>query len=202
MWYGRHMKKNEIAEGWQNLMQGVLAEQAEFFESEGLTPIAASSLVEIDQTMQSIRRNISKREVLQTLLKSIDPRLDSGHLDVIGVVMGGCAEPGAEVTVGMVADRMKIDPSRASRLVAETVNLGYVRRVASQADARRICLKLTDTGKAFADDFHRRKWALMAKGMNDWSDDEIVTFARLLDRFANWASRAQESTREEIETAK
>lgn len=190
--YGGSMKKDGITEGWQHLMQGVLAEQAAFFESQGLTPVAAASLVDIDQTMQRIRRNIGKREVLNALLKAMDPQLDSSHLDVIGVILGGCSEPGSEVTVGMVAERMKIDPSRASRLVAETVNMGYVRRVASQADSRRICLELTDTGSAFADDFHRRKWAMMAKGMLNWSDDEITTFARLLERFADWARQARE----------
>jgi DNA-binding MarR family transcriptional regulator len=192
------MKKDEITEGWQNLMQGVLAEQAAFFESEGLTPTASASLVEIDQIMQRIRRNIGKREVLHALLKSIDPQLESSHLDVIGVIMGGCGEPGAEVTVGMVAEQMKIDPSRASRIVAETVNMGYVRRVASQADSRRICLELTDTGRAFADDFHRRKWAMMARGMKTWTDEEITTFATLLERFADWAKRAREEEAQEL----
>jgi DNA-binding MarR family transcriptional regulator len=192
------MKRNEITEGWQNLMQGG-PDQAAFFESQGLTPIAAASLVDIDQTMQRIRRNIGKRELQHTLLKSIDPQLDLGHLDVVGVIMGGCAAPGAEVTVGMVAERMKIDPSRASRLVAETVNMGYVRRVASQADSRRICLELTDTGRTFADEFHRRKWALMAKGMRGWTDDEITTFAQLLERFADWARKAREEEAQDLQ---
>lgn len=197
------MKKIEITEGWQNLMQGVLSEQAGFFESEGLTPTAAASLVDIDQTMQRIRRHVGKREVLHALLKEIDPQLETSHLDAIGVIMGGCGEPGVEISVGMVADGMKIDPSRASRIVAELVNMGYVRRVASQADSRRICLELTETGKSFADDFHRRKWALMAKGMRDWTDDEISTFARLLERFSDWTKRArEEETEKPMESAK
>src|SRR5690606_40601178 len=42
-----------------------------------------------------------------------------------------------ETMVATVAERLGIDPSRASRLVSEMVEAGYARRAVSQADARR-----------------------------------------------------------------
>ena len=196
------MKKDEEYDAWRQLMSGELADQAAFFESAGLSRPAAEALVEIDQMMQRIRRNAGRREVLSSLLKAVEPGLDPAHLDVIATVMGNCRVPGTEVTVGMIAEKMLVDPSRASRLVSELVEMGYLRRVASQADSRRICLELTEKGEAFSAQFHERKWKLMAEGLREWPEEDVVTFARLLDRFSNWAQAAKEKeARERLESA-
>ncbi|WP_408907435.1 MarR family transcriptional regulator [Streptomyces albidoflavus] len=50
------------------------------------------------------------------------------------------------MTVGFFADRLAVDPSRASRIVAEAVKSGFVRRVASQEDGRRSCLDEAERG--------------------------------------------------------
>ena len=86
--------------------------------------------------MTQIRRLMQRREILNTILAQLDPRLDLARLDVMVTVMHWPADEGAdrEVTVGAVADHLKIDPSRASRLVADIIDLGYLRRAASQAD--------------------------------------------------------------------
>ena len=127
------------------------------------------------------------------MLKAVEPELDLPDLDVIAAVMGCRSVPGAEATVGYVADRLQVDPSRASRITAEVVEKGYLRRVASQADSRRIVLELTPKGATFAKRFHERKWEIMARGMKTWSEDEIVTFARLLRRFTHWANETRET---------
>ena len=186
------MKKEEEYDAWRQLMTGELADQAAFFENAGLSRPAAAALVEIDQLMQRIRRTAGRREIISALLKSVEPRLEPAHLDVIATVMGNCRVPGAEVTVGLIAEKIQVDPSRASRLVSELVEMGYLRRVASQSDSRRICLELTDKGEAFSAQVHERKWKLMAEGMREWPEDDVVTFARLLDRFSNWAQAAKE----------
>jgi DNA-binding MarR family transcriptional regulator len=178
-------------ESRQGQLAADLIAQADFFENEGLRRPAAEALAEIDQTMQAIRRNVGRREVLALLLKVIEPRLDLPQLDAIVAVSNGSSWPGLEVTVGYVAEKLQVDPSRASRLVSEVVEMGYLRRVASQSDSRRICLELTAKSDAFLADFHRRKWQLMAQGMKSWSDEDTVTFARLLDRFAHWMGETQ-----------
>jgi DNA-binding MarR family transcriptional regulator len=196
------MKKEEEYDAWRQLISGELADQAAFFESAGLSRPAAEALVEIDQMIQRIRRNAGRRELISTLLKAVEPGLDPAHLDVIAVVMGNCRVPGAEVTVGLIAEKIQVDPSRASRLVSELVEMGYLRRVASQSDSRRICLELTDKGEAFSAQFHERKWKLLAEGMREWPDEDIVNFARLLDRFSNWAQAVKEKeARERQESA-
>jgi DNA-binding MarR family transcriptional regulator len=196
------MGKEDESGGWPQPAPSGANEQVAFFEAAGLSPVAAAALADIDRTMQRIRRGIGRREAMNAVLKAMDPNVDPGHLDVISVLMGNNQSPEIEITVGFVGEKLGVDPSRASRLVGEVVDLGYVRRVASQADSRRICLELTGRGGKLARDFHERKWTSMAKGMQGWTDEEVLTFSRLLDRYANWAKSAQSQEREAVERAR
>src|SRR4051794_8582645 len=104
------MKNDEEYDTWRQRMTGEMADQAAFFEEAGLSPRSAAALAEIDQVMQRIRRNIGRREAVSALLKAVEPTLEPAHLDVIATVMGGCKIPGTEVTVGMIAEKMQVDP--------------------------------------------------------------------------------------------
>lgn len=175
----------------------------EVFEREGIGRRSAEAIAEIDVTMQRIRRGVSKREFAAKLVATLGPDVDLQHLDTMGAIANwGHPSPESEVTVGLVAERLAIDPSRASRLVSEVVDKGYARRVASQADARRICLELTEAGHAFTEEFRILKWKMLARAMGKWSEDEIVTFARLLDRFSHWGRDGLAVLPKETEDAK
>jgi DNA-binding MarR family transcriptional regulator len=159
----------------------------------GMSHDAANAIASIDVTMTRFRRNMARREFARTVMGRLDSDLDLAHLDVMSAVSGFACEPAApagEVTVGFVAEQMAIDPSRASRLVAEVVDRGYVRRVASQQDSRRICLELTPKGEQFIDAFREMKWDTFARSLGSWSEADLVTFAKLLDRFSSWTKAA------------
>ena len=156
----------------------------------GLAEDAAQAIAGIDGVMHRIRRSMLRRDFGRALLARLDVDLEIPHLDTImtiGVNVDG-EGGGDEVTVGLVAERLGIDPSRASRLVSEMVERGYVLRVASQADARRICLALTGKGQTFVNAVRENKWRLFSASLGQWPADELVTFARLLERFSTWAT--------------
>jgi DNA-binding MarR family transcriptional regulator len=156
----------------------------------GISLGSAEAIASIDVTMTRIRRSLAKRELARSVMARLDTDLDMAHLDVISAISGFACEPvppEAEVTVGFVAEQMNIDPSRASRLVAEVVDRGYARRVASQQDSRRICLELTAQGEAFVDSFRAVKWNTFAGSLGTWSEADLTTFATLLDRFSTWS---------------
>jgi DNA-binding MarR family transcriptional regulator len=163
---------------------------ADLYIDAGYSPTAAEAIVRIDATMQKIRRSIAKREFVAAILKEMDGGIDLQLLDVLGSVSHwfpeGPEDSGREVTVGAVAERVGIDPSRASRLVAELVDKGYIRRVASQTDSRRIVLEATEKGWAFGEEFRRRKGETLIRALRTWTDDELVTFSRLLERYSRW----------------
>ena len=117
--------------------------------------------------------------------------LEIGHLDTISAIAHSPSwtdDAHEEVTVGLIAERLGLDPSRASRLAADVVERGYARRVASQTDARRICLELTPKGEHFVEAVRRNKWEVFAGALAQWSEQELTVFAALLDRFAGWAT--------------
>lgn len=157
--------------------------------ASGLGEEAAKAVASIDAVMSRIRRNIMRREFGRRILASVAPELELAHMDVISTIghrpMEGEPE---EVTVGLIAERLGIDPSRASRVSAEVVELGFARRVASQQDARRICLELTPKGRRFVDAIRHSKIGLFASALGQWQEAELIVFADLLDRFSSWAT--------------
>jgi DNA-binding MarR family transcriptional regulator len=158
--------------------------------SAGLSEAAAKAVAAIDAVMIKVRRSIQRRDFGRLILARIDPSLEVSHLDAIiaiahNPVVGNA--PQDEVTVGIIAERLGIDPSRASRISADIVERGYAFRVASQLDARRICLQLTARGERFVTAVRQTKWRIFAGSLAQWDEQELVTFAALLERFAGWA---------------
>jgi len=131
---------------------------------------------------------MQRRDFGRQVMARLDPTLDVAHLDTISAIAHKGDEAAQEVTVGLIAERLGIDPSRASRVVADVVDRGLARRVASQLDARRICLELTAKGQRFVEAVRRNKLEIFAKALGKWNERELVVFAALLDRFSNWAT--------------
>ncbi len=159
--------------------------------ANGLSPRAAEAVAAIDAVMHKVRRSIQRRDFGRRVLAKLDTTLEVAHLDTISAIAHNPVwtdQIKEEVTVGLIAERLGIDPSRASRLSAEVVERGYARRVASQSDARRICLELTDKGEQFVQAVRRNKWEVFAGALGQWKEDELVVFAALLDRFSTWST--------------
>ncbi len=139
--------------------------------------------------MIRIRRRQSRRALGRSVSNSLTEPVDLQLVAVVDAVEEGAELSGNEVTVGDVADRLGIDPSRASRVVAAAIHAGYVRRIASQQDGRRICLELTPSGRMIVDNAHRTRQEFYAQLLVGWTTSERAEFARLLTRFTEAAGR-------------
>lgn len=84
---------------------------------------------------------------------------------------------------GELADRLHVDPSQVSRLVAVLVREGLVVRRADPHDGRATQLVPTAAGAALGDRFARARAAQVAAVVADWDPDEADAFAAQLDRF-------------------
>ena len=158
----------------------------------GMSPIAAQATIEIDGVMAHIRRSMARREMGRLALRDLDIDIDIADLDILAA-LESCSTEAGEATVGYIAERLNVDPSRASRIVADAVDKGIVRRIASQGDARRIGLELTETGRAHAQAIRRYKWKIFADALGQWPEDDLVTFARLFERFSGFVAEAKAS---------
>ena len=92
--------------------------------------------------------------------------------------------PAVEATVAVVADRLDVAASTASRLVDRAVAAGVVRRTRSATDPRRAPLTLTAEGRALAARATRFRLAYLTDLTTDWSEPDRRRLAQLLGRFA------------------
>lgn len=152
-------------------------------ESLATEPARAEKVARVDVALGHIRRSMTRRGLGRRVLADLGLDIDASVVETLEAIAPEDADSD-EIAVGTVATRLSVDASQASRLVAETVRLGLVRRVPSQADGRRSALALTETGRALLASTRSYKRALLRDHFADWSDGDLADFARLLARFS------------------
>ncbi|NLR99356.1 MarR family transcriptional regulator [Rhizobium sp. P38BS-XIX] len=150
-------------------------------EVEPQTLTENEDLLRIGQAMTRMRLLTGRRMIGRLAIQSVAPGLELSHLDVLDVVRR--AEAAGEVTVGTIAEMLRIDPSRASRIVADMVARGVLRRKASQADARRIVVVLTALGQRLLSEIQAQKHSVIDSIFADWASEDIERFSLLFDRY-------------------
>ncbi len=162
----------------------------------GIEASTAQAVMDIDGMLQQWRRRAMKRELGQRALVDLRIGIDLAQFDVLVAIEGPEPEFGevqGETMVASVAERLNIDPSRASRLVSEMVEQGFARRAVSQADARRTIIELTDHGRAVVEAVRAYKYLIMGDFLGSWSRDDLAAFVPLLKRFASWTDNIDAS---------
>lgn len=142
---------------------------------------AAADIAHISEVMGRMRLLIGRRVISRTLVDNLAPSLEISHLDALRAMN----RIDGEVTVGAIADVMRLDPSRGSRLVAELVTQGLLRRDASQADGRRSIVVRTELGDQLMAQVDATKRRLLASMLDGWSEEELNVFAGLFDKFVS-----------------
>jgi DNA-binding MarR family transcriptional regulator len=144
-------------------------------------------VAQVERALVSVRRSQRRRAVGGPALAGIDEALSEPiRLGVLGVLDAVVEAPAdGEITVGLVADRLGLDPSRASRLVAESVDAGLLARRPSKEDGRRTCLELTGKGGDVCARVQSVRRTYVSDRMSGWTAHEQRTFAKLLRRFVD-----------------
>jgi Transcriptional regulators len=165
----------------------------------GIDAATAEAVMNIDGLMQKWRRRAMKRELGHRALVDLKVGIDLAQFDVLVAIEGpapefGGGEPEGETMVATVAERLNIDPSRASRLVSEMVEQGFARRAVSQADARRTIIELTGRGRAVVDAVRAYKYLVMGDFLGEWDPAELAAFVPMLKRFGTWMDGIDSAT--------
>ena len=97
------------------------------------------------------------------------------------------AAASAPLSVSDLGTAIGVDQPRASRLVQQGVERGFVRREADPDDARRTRIALTDEGRRLARGVRGERREMLTTALASFTDDERVELARLLNKLAdNW----------------
>ncbi|WEJ57418.1 MarR family transcriptional regulator [Devosia sp. FJ2-5-3] len=174
-------------------------------EKAGISPETTDVVLTVDALLQRWRRRAMRREMGHKALIDLKAGIDLAQLDVLIAIEGPTPEFGeasGETMIATVAERLGIDPSRASRVVSEMVERGFARRAVSQADARRTIIELTERGRALVDAVRAYKFLVMGDFFSGWSAEDLAVFVPLLQRFASWnegMGRSAEKFADDIE---
>ena len=145
-------------------------------EDERMRQIAS-----IGDSMAKMRLMVGRRYIGRLAVARVGAGMELSHLDTL-VLVRRLSET-QEVTIGAIAAQMRIDHSRASRIVAELVQRGQLHRDASQQDARRTIVTLTDSGSEILSKMRDVKQESLTHALSDWSEQDLDDFARLYERF-------------------
>ncbi|WP_337267826.1 MarR family winged helix-turn-helix transcriptional regulator [Oryzifoliimicrobium ureilyticus] len=146
-------------------------------------PVLEVYVESIGESMSRMRLLTARRIIARLAVSTVAPELEVSHLDALHAVVR--AEQTGEVTVGTVAEALRIDPSRASRIVSDMVNRNVLRRKASQSDARRIVVVVTAKGQKLLSELRRQKLSVVSEIVKDWPKQDTERFAALYERYMN-----------------
>ena len=159
----------------------------------GFAPGAIAAMLDFDAEHFLFIRRVMKGDVPQALMAEIGTGLEVSQFHALSAILrirSGYGRPAPqEPTVGLLAEEMCLDPSRASRIAADLVERGLVARGVSQEDGRRSILNPTERGMALMQAFLTAKWQRIARIFADWSAEDIETFARLFGRYSEGMRR-------------
>ena len=144
----------------------------------GKSEVVQDDVLAISHTMTRMRIMIGRRVIGRTAIAKLAPGLDLSHLDVLDVVH----RTQGDATVGSIAEGMRLDPSRGSRLVADMVGRGLLERDVSQADGRRSVIAVTALGRTILEDMRDAKIAIIRDVVSDWPKEDVAAFEELFDR--------------------
>lgn len=155
-------------------------------QAQGHAVEVAEALLSLDADHFHFVRRVMKGDVPQSLMDELNAGLEATQFHALSAILrirGGYARPPSEATVGLLAEELALDPSRASRIAADLVDRGLLQRAVSQEDGRRSVLVPTDAAWALMEAFLDAKWQRTIRLFAQWSAEDIVTFARLFGRY-------------------
>lgn len=136
----------------------------------------------VERAMVVIRRRQSRR----VLAQSVRQQGFSANLIGTAEILDDIEEADSlrrDRTVTGIAERLRMDQPRVSRLVAAAIDNGLLERRADPSDGRRSLLALTEAGRDVLGGLRRNGRFQFEQAMGDWQPAERATFAELLTRF-------------------
>ena len=126
-------------------------------------------------------------------LHALKAQLARGETDVeraMHVVLFVLADTGP-LRVSALADRLGTDPSTTSRQTGELVKRELLQRLPDPDDRRACLLAVTSAGHDVVAAMKERRHERLARAVETFSDEEIVTFTDLISRFADGLEQAR-----------
>ncbi|MEV6335382.1 MarR family winged helix-turn-helix transcriptional regulator [Nocardia vinacea] len=109
------------------------------------------------------------------------------HIQVVEAIAAG-RRTSDEATVSTVAEQLGVDHSGASRMVRDAAAAGYLTRIDSAHDRRRVVLELTADGRDLLTASHDWQRRYFDRLTASWPERDRRQFAAYLQRLADEAT--------------
>jgi len=90
-----------------------------------------------------------------------------------------------DVSVAHVAAELGIDYSGASRFIKDAEERGYVKKLPSEDDSRRMKLSISWQGRELLTESRKWQEEIFDQLVSDWPESEAAAFAQALERLAS-----------------
>lgn len=158
-------------------------------QNAGFADQSALALMALDLDHFRYVRRVMKGDIPQALMEELGVGLEHTQFHALSALVRiqcGQGRPAPqEPTVGLLAEELAVDPSRASRIAADLVERGYLSRAVSQEDGRRSVLHLTDQAMQMFDAFRAAKWQHTIRLFQSWAEKDILDFTRLFSAYVD-----------------
>ncbi len=177
-------RNNPIAKGpFPHLHDGL----SDRLAALGMSASGRQALLDLDAALFVWHRLAARGEVPRKLLAEIgiDLELSQFHsLTAILRIQNGVGRDHPEpATIGLLAEELTLDPSRASRIASDLIAAGYLRREAAQDDGRKSVLVLTGKAQRIFMAFRDLRFEKVLEIFEGWTDEEVTQFSGLFIRY-------------------
>lgn len=177
----------------RDLPRNFQARIPELLKEAGYSPTATQSLLDLDSALFRWKSAMMKGDIPAQMMAELGADIDLTQFRFLTAILrieeGIGREHPEAATIGLVAEVLNVDPSRASRLAADLIARGYLRREAAQDDGRKSVVVFTDQAEEVFARFRELKWAKFLATLSDWDDAEVKEFARLFEKYFASARR-------------
>ncbi len=139
-------------------------------------PVDAEHAVRIGRAWIELRRG-AWTQALRCYLVGDDEPLEPGQMDALDLLVR------RDRTMKQLAERLRIDPSSATRAVQRLVADGLAQRLAAPDDGRVVMVRISERGRDRHAEVDARRAHAMALILGAFTREERAELAELLDRF-------------------
>lgn len=142
-------------------------------------PVCPETDVErIAVAWRTLRRGSAARGMRRYVWAPAEPRLDSGQMDTLDLLVqhGAC-------TMHEFAMTLCVDPSTATRAVARLVDAGLAERSTHRTDKRMTVVRASRDGRAVQKRLALRRLAAVVEALDGFDSGDRRQLADLLERF-------------------
>ncbi len=134
--------------------------------------------VRVGLAWRELRRGSSTSGLRDYLYGSDQESIEQGQMDTLDLL---ALQPAWRMSE--LAERLRVEPSTATRAVQRLVNAGLARRTTSPEDGRVVQVEITPQGRGVYEAVAARRGELLTFIMKQYGRDELPVFADMLERF-------------------